>query len=136
MHWVNSLLGGGVLGSIITGALVYLQSLNKDKSDLNKSYPGAISTLNQQVTQLTKERAKYAGQSINLQRKVDDLQDTVHDQDKIIKEQTQTINALRGQVDKQSQVIDNLNTQVREMSKKLDHIGNLEKEEIKNDENN
>lgn len=136
MHWVNSLLGGGVLGSIITGALVYLQSLNKNKSDLDKSYPDAISTMNQQVTQLTKERAKYAGQSINLQRKVDDLQDTVHDQDKIIKEQTQTINALRGQVDKQNQVIKKLNTQVREMSKKLDQLGNLEKEEIKNDENN
>lgn len=136
MHWVNSLLGGGALGSIITGALVYFQSLNKNKSDLDKSYPDAISTMNQQVTQLTKERAKYADQSINLQRKVDDLQDTVHDQDKIIKEQTQTINALRGQVDKQNQVIDKLNTRVGEMSKKLDRIGNLEKEEIKNDENN
>lgn len=136
MHWVNSLLGGGVLGSITTGALVYLQSLNKNKSDLDKSYPDAISTMNQQVTQLTKERAKYADQSINLQRKVDDLQDTVHDQDKIIKEQTQTINALRNQVGKQNQVIDNLNTKIGEMSKKLDRIGNLEKEEIKNDKNN
>lgn len=135
MHWANSLLGGGVLGSIITGALVYLQSLNKNKSDLNKSYPGAISTLNQQVTQLTKERAKYAGQSINLQRKVDDLQDTVHDQDKIIREQTQTINTLRGQVDRQNQVIEKLNTQVGEMSKKLDRLRNLQKEEMKNERN-
>ncbi|WP_367600435.1 hypothetical protein [Limosilactobacillus fermentum] len=135
MHWANSLLGGGVLGSIITGTLVYLQSLNKNKSDLNKSYPGAISTLNQQVTQLTKERAKYAGQSINLQRKVDGLQDTVHDQDKIIREQTQTINALRGQVGRQNQVIDKLNTQVGEMSKKLDRLGKLQKEEIKNERN-
>ena len=135
MHWANSLLGGGALGSIITGVLVYLQSLNKNKSDLNKSYPGAISTLNQQVTQLTKERAKYAGQSINLQRKVDDLQDTVHDQDKIIREQTQTINALRGQVDRQNQVIEKLNTQVGEMSKKLDRLGNLQKEEMKNERN-
>lgn len=135
MHWINSLLGGGVLGSIITGALVYLQSVNKDKSDLDKSYPDAISTLNRQVTQLTKERAKYASQSIDLQQKVDNLQNTIHDQDKIIKEQTQTINALRGQVNKQNEVIDKLNRQIGTMSKKLDSLGKLEKEEIHDEHN-
>lgn len=135
MHWINSLLGGGVLGSIITGALVYLQSVNKDKSDLDKSYPNAISTLNRQVTQLTKERAKYASQSIDLQQKVDNLQNTIHDQDKIIKEQTQTINALRGQVNKQNEVIDKLNRQIGTMSKKLDSLGKLEKEEIHDEHN-
>lgn len=135
MHWINSLLGGGVLGSIITGALVYLQSVNKDKSDLDKSYPDAISTLNRQVTQLTKERAKYASQSIDLQQKVDNLQNTIHDQDKIIKEQTQTINALRSQVNKQNEVIDKLNRQIGTMSKKLDSLGKLEKEEIHDEHN-
>ena len=135
MHWINSLLGGGVLGSIITGALVYLQSVNKDKSDLDKSYPDAISTLNRQVTQLTKERAKYASQSIDLQQKVDTRQNTIHDQDKIIKEQTQTINALRGQVNKQNEVIDKLNRQIGTMSKKLDSLGKLEKEEIHDEHN-
>lgn len=135
MHWINSLLGGGVLGSIITGALIYLQSVNKDKSDLDKSYPDAISTLNRQVTQLTKERAKYASQSIDLQQKVDNLQNTIHGQDKIIKEQTQTINALRSQVNKQNEVIDKLNRQIGTMSKKLDSLGKLEKEEIHDERN-
>ena len=136
MHQIIVAVIGSVFGGAVTAFYGYKGKQVSTKTDLDKSYPDAISTLNQQVTQLTEERAKYAGQSIKLQRKVDDLQDTVHDQDKIIKEQTQIINTLRDQVHKQSELIDKLNRQIGDMSKKLDRLGNLEEEEIKNDENN
>lgn len=133
MHQAIVAIIGSIFGGAVTAFYGYKGKQISSKADLDKSYPDAISTLNRQIIQLTKERAKYADQSIKLQSKVENLQDTVHDQDKIIKEQTQTINALRNQVGKQSQVIGKLNAQVDKMSKKLDQLGKLEKEEIKND---
>lgn len=134
MHWLNDLLGGGVLGSIIAGGLVYMRSRDDNKTDLDKSYPATISTLINEITKLNKERMRYATQSINLQRKVDDLQDTVNEQDKVIKQQTKTIDSLRSQVAKQSEVIDKLNQQISGLSDKIGKLGDLTEEEIKKDD--
>lgn len=139
MHWLNSLLGGGVLGSIVTGALVYLQTINSNHTDLEKTIigntPDRMEKLYNRIDKLTKERESYAAQSIKLQQKVDSLQDTVNDQDSVIKKQTKTIKELREQVTKQSNIIDKLNAQIGKLSEKIDRLGHLEKEEI-NDETN
>lgn len=136
MHWLNSLLGGGVLGSIITGALVYLQSLNKNNADLVKEYAHYTPDLFKRIDNLTEERDRSAKQAIKLQKKVDELEKTVNEQNTTIKEQTKTIGSLREQIGKQNQIIDELNNKIGQMSDKLDHLGILEKEEIKDDEIN
>ena len=91
MHWLNSLLGGGVLGSIITGTLVYLQGLNKNNTDLVKTYAHYTPDLFKRIDNLTEERDRSAKQAIKLQKKVDGLENTVNEQDATIKEQTKTI---------------------------------------------
>lgn len=130
MHWLNSLLGGGVLGSIITGALVYLQSLNKNNADLVKEYAHYTPDLFKRIDSLTEERDRSNKQAIKLQQKVDDLEDTVKEQDTTIKGQTKTISSLREQVAKQNDVIDELNEKIGTMSDKLDRLGKLEKKDI------
>lgn len=133
MHWLNSLLGGGVLGSIITGALVYLQGLNKNNTDLVKTYAHYTPDLFKRIDNLTEERDRSAKQAIKLQKKVDGLENTVNEQDATIKEQTKTISELRSQITKQSKVIDELNDRIVIMSDKLDRLGKLERKEIQNE---
>lgn len=133
MHWLNSLLGGGVLGSIITGALVYLQGLNKNNTDLVKTYAHYTPDLFKRIDNLTEERDRSAKQAIKLQKKVDGLENTVNEQDATIKEQTKTISELRSQITKQSKVIDKLNDRIVIMSDKLDRLGKLERKEIQNE---
>lgn len=133
MHWLNSLLGGGVLGSIITGTLVYLQGLNKNNTDLVKTYAHYTPDLFKRIDNLTEERDRSAKQAIKLQKKVDGLENTVNEQDATIKEQTKTISELRSQITKQSKVIDELNDRIGIMSDKLDRLGKLERKEIRNE---
>ena len=127
MHQVIIAVISSLFGGAVTAFYGYKGKQVASKTDGEKTYAEYSSELFDRIDKLTAERDKYGKQVIKLQSKVD-VQDTT------IKKQTETIHKLEKKVDEQSKIIDHLNRQIGEMSQKIDQLGQLEKEEIKDDE--